>query len=36
MKARRAYEEFFALWKNADRGIPVLAQARAEYAKLRH
>jgi predicted negative regulator of RcsB-dependent stress response len=32
--ARKAYEEFFALWKNADPDIPVLRQAKAEYAKL--
>jgi eukaryotic-like serine/threonine-protein kinase len=33
-KARAAYRDFFALWKNADRDIPILKQARAEYAKL--
>jgi hypothetical protein len=33
-KARTAYQEFFALWKNADPDIPVLKQAKAEYAKL--
>jgi tetratricopeptide (TPR) repeat protein len=33
-KANIAYQDFFALWKNADRDIPVLAQAEAEYAKL--
>jgi hypothetical protein len=32
--ARRAYEEFFASWKNADRSIPILEQARTEYARL--
>ena len=32
--ARKAYEEFFALWKNADPDIPVLQQAKAEYGKL--
>jgi tetratricopeptide (TPR) repeat protein len=32
--ARKAYEQFFALWKNADPDIPLLRQARAEYAKL--
>jgi hypothetical protein len=34
IKARSAYQDFFALWKNADLDIPTLKQARAEYAKL--
>jgi hypothetical protein len=34
-KARRKYEDFFVLWKDADAGILVLDQARREYAKLR-
>ena len=33
-KARTAYQDFFALWKNADPDIPILKQAKAEYAKL--
>jgi tetratricopeptide (TPR) repeat protein len=33
-KARAAYQDFFTLWKDADAGIPVLQQAKAEYAKL--
>jgi hypothetical protein len=33
-KARAAYQNFFTLWKDADAGIPVLQQAKAEYAKL--
>jgi tetratricopeptide (TPR) repeat protein len=33
-KARTAYQDFFALWKDADPDIPVLKQAKAEYAKL--
>ncbi len=33
-KARSAYQEFFTLWRNADPDIPVLKQARAEYARL--
>lgn len=33
-KARKAYEDFLALWKNADKEIPVPKQAQAEYAKL--
>ena len=33
-KARAAYDDFFALWKEADAGIPLLTQAKQEYAKL--
>ena len=33
-KARVAYQDFFALWKDADPDIPILQQAKAEYAKL--
>jgi cytochrome c-type biogenesis protein CcmH/NrfG len=33
-KARAAYEDFLTLWKDADPDIPVLQQAKAEYAKL--
>jgi hypothetical protein len=33
-KSRTAYQDFFALWKDADPDIPILKQARAEYAKL--
>jgi serine/threonine protein kinase/tetratricopeptide (TPR) repeat protein len=33
-KARTAYQEFLALWKDADPDIPILKQAKAEYAKL--
>ena len=32
--AKRRYEEFLAIWKDADPDIPVLKQAKAEYAKL--
>jgi len=34
IKARTAYQDFFALWKDADPDIPILKQAKAEYAKL--
>ena len=34
-KARAAYQDFFALWKDADPDIPIFKQAKAEYAKLR-
>jgi hypothetical protein len=33
-RAKAAYEDFFALWKDADAGIPVADRARAEYAAL--
>ena len=33
-KAKSAYQDFLTLWKDADQDIPVLKQARAEYAKL--
>ncbi len=33
-KAKTAYQDFFALWKDADPDIPILKQAKAEYAKL--
>jgi len=34
VKARAAYQDFLTLWKDADPDIPVLQQAKAEYAKL--
>jgi hypothetical protein len=33
-KAKRAYENFLTLWKNADSDVPILVQAKAEYARL--
>ena len=33
-KAKSAYQDFFTLWKAADPDIPILKQAKAEYAKL--
>jgi serine/threonine protein kinase len=33
-KARAAFQDFLALWKNADPDIPVLVAAKSEYAKL--
>lgn len=33
-KARTAYQDFLAVWKDADPDIPVLKQAKDEYAKL--
>ena len=33
--ARKSYEDFLTLWKNADPDIPVYGQAKAEYSELR-
>jgi eukaryotic-like serine/threonine-protein kinase len=33
-KARVAYQNFFALWKDADPSVPILAAAKSEYSKL--
>jgi eukaryotic-like serine/threonine-protein kinase len=34
IKAKSAYQDFLTLWKDADPNIPILEQARSEYAKL--
>ena len=33
-KAKPAYQDFLALWKDADPDIPILKEAKMEYAKL--
>jgi serine/threonine protein kinase/Tfp pilus assembly protein PilF len=33
-RAKAAYQDFLTLWKDADPDIPILKQAKAEYAKL--
>jgi serine/threonine protein kinase/tetratricopeptide (TPR) repeat protein len=33
-KARSAYQDYFTLWKDTDPDIPILKEAKAEYAKL--
>ena len=33
-KAKRSYQDFLTIWKDADPDIPLLIQAKAEYAKL--
>ncbi|MFZ0580529.1 MAG: protein kinase [Candidatus Acidiferrales bacterium] len=33
-KSKTAYQDLFALWKDADPDIPILKEAKAEYAKL--
>jgi hypothetical protein len=35
VKARKAYQDFLTLWKDADPDIPILKQAQSEYAKSR-
>jgi hypothetical protein len=34
-KAKSAYQNFLSLWKDADPDIPILKEAKAEYANLR-
>jgi hypothetical protein len=34
IKAKATYQDFLTLWKDADPDIPVLKEAKAEYAKL--
>jgi len=34
VKASAAYQDFLTLWKDADSEIPILKQAKADYAKL--
>ena len=34
-KSRAAYQDFFTLWKDADSDIPILKQAKEDYAKLK-
>jgi tetratricopeptide (TPR) repeat protein len=34
-KARKSYQDFFALWKEADQDIPILIEAKKEYEKLK-
>jgi hypothetical protein len=32
-KAKKGYQDFLAMWKDADADLPVLLQAKAEYAR---
>ena len=34
LKAKSTYNDLLTLWKNADPDVPVLREARAEYARL--
>ena len=33
--ARAAYQDFFALWSDADQDIPIFTAAKAEYSRLK-
>jgi len=33
-KAKSGYQDFLTLWRGADLGIPILKQAKTEYARL--
>jgi len=33
-KAKAAYQDFLTFWSNADPDIPILKEAKAEYARL--
>jgi hypothetical protein len=34
-RSRKAYQDFLALWKDADADIPILREAKLEYSSLR-
>jgi tetratricopeptide (TPR) repeat protein len=34
-KARKSYQDFFALWKDADQDLPIMIEAKKEYEKIR-
>ncbi len=34
-KAKGAYQDFFAIWKDADADVPILKTAKAEYEKVK-
>jgi hypothetical protein len=33
--AKKEFQDFFELWKDADPDVPIFKEAKAEYAKLR-
>jgi len=35
VKSRKSYQDFLAAWKDADPGLPILKEAKTEYAKLK-
>jgi hypothetical protein len=34
-EARKVYEDFFTVWKDADTDLPPLVEAKREYARLK-
>ena len=34
-KSRKEYQDFFALWKDSDQDLPILAEARKEYEQVK-
>ena len=34
-QARKSYQDFFTLWKDADPDIPILIEAKREFERLR-
>ncbi|HEU4766495.1 MAG TPA: hypothetical protein VFS77_03950, partial [Pyrinomonadaceae bacterium] len=34
-QARKSYQEFFTLWKDADQDIPILGEAKKEFERLK-
>jgi len=34
-KARKSYQDFLALWKDADADLPALIEAKKEYEKVK-
>jgi len=36
VSARKSYEEFLSIWKDADPDLPIYRQAKAEYARLKN
>jgi tetratricopeptide (TPR) repeat protein len=34
-QARKSYQDFFAMWKDADQDLPVLVEAKKEYEQLK-
>jgi len=35
VRSRKSYQDFFAIWKEADADLPILIEAKKEYEKLK-
>jgi hypothetical protein len=35
LQARKSYQDFFTIWKDADQEIPILIEAKREFEKLK-